>query len=544
MAEDPSDPAAEGESGERKQPRQIWIYGINDHVDNVSPEQLRAVSAKGNFRTDFDALCESLKITPHTALGVQRNTEGGGSSGRVLSVSSILLDRVSMQLVKHLIPTSLHLDTVRFTSCKLDIDMLALLRAGISDTCTVQTLQIEWNPLEEMLATKDLKSLSDLSHEALDELERDRDKKDAQRRLRIFRELLLSVFSTEGDDEAIDSALAKLRGGGDAELELSAWNDLLEEKLSMQNTEASELFDVLDGLYFGIGDGKVSLDRLKQQLSQAELPDLTEEEEAQDSIGNAFAAFVNDTSVLENVSLRYCDIGRIEGRQIGEALKKNQHLKSLNLWGNRICDRGVATIAEALEGHYALQYLGLGHNRVTHVGLGLLVKNIGACMVTNEQEAKDLQKSIQQQQAAQAKAQKAPPPPKKDASGRERHQFPLRCDDIEERTGADGTIHWIWFRNLEFKTLNLERNPISGCAEGLKLLEDIKPWGVGHIILRETPAAKAMLAAEDRQKKEAEKAKAAPGNPSAAPEAAEKAKEEEETPAEPARPKGWTFHLK
>jgi len=178
------------------QPKQIWIYGINDHLETPVPDQVKGFDATGVFRTDFAGLCEKYGIIPHTALGPPRSDMEGKGEEKVLSISSMLLDRVSMQLMKCLIPTSLHLETIRFTSCKLDMDMLGLLRGGITDTSTVQTLQIEWNALEVQLDIAQLKSISELSHEDLDELERDRDKRDAQRRLRVFRELLATSFGT------------------------------------------------------------------------------------------------------------------------------------------------------------------------------------------------------------------------------------------------------------------------------------------------------------------------------------------------------------
>lgn len=185
------------------------------------------------------------------------------------------------------------------------------------------------------------------------------------------------------------------------------------------------------------------------------------------------------------------------------------HLKSLNLSGNRICDRGVQTIGDALEGHYALRYLGLGKNRVTHEGLKALCKGLGAVRVNTEAEAKELQKSTILSDADKAKKQKAFPPPKKDAKGRERHQAPCRFDELEERppnATANGQKieYWLWFKNIEFQILNLEQNPISD----LKVVQDLQPMGVGDLVLRGTPVAKEVLAEEDRKRKEAEKSAA------------------------------------
>lgn len=218
------------------------------------------------------------------------------------------------------------------------------------------------------------------------------------------------------------------------------------------------------------------------------------------------------------------------------------HLKSLNLWDNRICDRGVQTIGEALEGQYSLQYLGLGRNQVTHEGLKKLCAGLGATRVDNEEEKKNLEKSTILNAGDRAKKEKAMAPPKKDAKGRERHQAPLHFDELEERTDQDGQMYWLWFKNVEFQTLSLEQNPISD----LKVIQELQPYGMGTLVLRGTPAAKAFLAEQERINKEAEKAAAditASGRPAPIEEKEEEKKDEEgEEPSEPVRPAGWTIH--
>lgn len=533
----PDSPKASGDYG-IPLTKQLWIYGINDHLETPVPDQVKDFNATGVFRTDFSGLCEKYGIIPHTALRPPRKEVDPEkmSEEKVLSVSSQLLDRVSMQLVKCLIPTSLHLETIRFTSCKLDIDMLSLLRGGITDTCTVQTLQIEWNPLEVQIDATQLKSISELSHDDLDEMEKERDKRDAQRRLRVFRELLNITFGN------LDAAFAAMKGGNaNDQLTLAEWNDLTEDKLKMTTTESAELFDILDGLHFGEGDGKVTFSRLKQVMDQEFLPDLTDEQELADPIGASFAQFVNSTSILENVSFRYCDLGRIEGRQLGEALKSNMHLKSLNLWGNRICDLGVQTIGEALVSHYGLQYLGLGRNQVTHEGLKLLCVGLGGVRVENEADVKELQKGAVPNDAEKAKRQKAYPAPKKDAKGRERHQGPCHFDEIEEKTDEEGKVYWVHLRNTVFETLNLEHNPVSD----LKVIQDLQPMGTGVLVLRGTPAAKVFLEEEEQKRKEAVKSATDlkdSGRPAPIEEKEETAAEGGEEPSEPPRPKGWTIH--
>merc|ERR1719393_564793 len=111
------------------------------------------------------------------------------------------------------------------------MDMLGLLRAGLTEQCTIQTLQVEWNPLEVTLDPKELQNISEMSHDQLDNLERDRDKRDAQRRLRIFRELLLSTFGSL--DAAFEQLKASKLAGDTGELTATQWNELLEEKVKI-----------------------------------------------------------------------------------------------------------------------------------------------------------------------------------------------------------------------------------------------------------------------------------------------------------------------
>merc|ERR1719335_473177 len=220
-------------------------------------------------------------------------------------------------------------------------------------------------------------------------------------------------------------------------------------------------------------------------------------------------------------------------------MKSNQHLMSLNLWGNRLCDRGVQIIGEALETHYALRYLGLGRNRVTHEGLKVLCAGLGAVRVETDAEAKDLQKTTIPSEAEKAKKLKGFPAPKKDAKGRERHSAPCHFEELEERQDEEGKPYWLWFKNTLFETLNLEHNPISN----IKVVQDLQPLGMGVLVLRGTPVAKSILQEEERKRKEAEKSAAdltASGRPAPIEEnEEEKAKEDE--PSEPPRPKGWTI---
>jgi len=48
------------------------------------------------------------------------------------------------------------------------------------------------------------------------------------------------------------------------------------DKLEMSTIESTELFDLLDGLHFGEGNGKITLSKVKDQLSEEKLTSLTE----------------------------------------------------------------------------------------------------------------------------------------------------------------------------------------------------------------------------------------------------------------------------
>ncbi|CAK0819703.1 unnamed protein product, partial [Prorocentrum cordatum] len=78
----------------------------------------------------------------------------------------------------------------------------------------------------------------------------------------------------------------------------------------------------------------------------------------------------------------------------GDALRANPHLRAINLWGNRLCNRGAAALAAALEANFGLQYLGLGRNLITHEGLERLCQSVGYIQVDSDKQAANVQKAI------------------------------------------------------------------------------------------------------------------------------------------------------
>jgi len=274
----------------------------------------------------------------------------------------------------------------------------------------------------------------------------------------------------------------------------------LGERLFLSSEESAVLFGALDSSQFqGSDDGLVPLARAQRVLE--ELAGETEEEGA-DPLGSAFAGLFDATSPLEIVSLRYCGIGRLELQEISGALgSPTPHLKALNLWGNRICDRGAALLAGAFETNFGLQFLGLGRNLVTHVGLAALCKPLGVTVISDKHEGDRLIKTMKEQLKNREKMLKAPPPPKKDASGRERYapeMYVATCEDCKHP--ETNQPYWLYTRNLALKTLVLEHNPITDAAAVRRLL----PYGCGDLVLRNTPCASSLRRPEDKASPQAE----------------------------------------
>jgi len=171
-------------------------------------------------------------------------------------------------------------------------------------------------------------------------------------------------------------------------------------------------------------------------------------------------------------------------------LPPSPHLRALNLWGNRICDNGVAPFAEALECHFGLQYLGLGKNLITHVGLQKLCRPLGFMRIDRKDEADAINKEIKEKAKERDKRAKAPPIAKKDARGRERYMLEFYMPSLEDRKDAEtGETFWLYGRNMVLKTLNLEHNPVSDVATVLR----VQSYGVGDLVLRKTKCAEELL---------------------------------------------------
>jgi len=470
----------------------IWTYGVNDHLEELPTEMVRAFRPSGSFRTDFVVLCERCGVVPCTALAPPLSS-AGAAEGSTLAVQSALLDRASMQVVKCIIPSSLHLEILRFSGCYLDVEMLGMLRAGLTDMCTVRAVQLDWNPLEIPLDLKAVAiELADNSVDNINELESTRAREQGKRALRAFgetlavygdwSEVLQSVAAVACADKRWET-LAKLEP-----LDVESWSRAFIEKINMPTAEVEIIFDILDGPGFGCGERQVPMSRLEEAL--AALPELSAEDEVADPVAGAVAAFIDGSSILELLSLRHCNIGRIEARAIGRNLRSSPHLRALNLWSNRVNDRGAMALAEAFEANFSLQHLGLGRNQITHVGLECLCRPLGATRVDSKEQADPIIKDIKDKTKERDK-RRQPPPPKRDARGRERHTPEVFLGTCEERSDlGTGQTYWLWTRNLALKKLSLEHNPIGDAASVLRL----QPYGLGgDLVLRGVPCAQELI---------------------------------------------------
>lgn len=496
-----------------------WVYGINDHLDE--PEDLGSFVPEGVFRKDFVRFNEVRGAVHHATIGSQRNKKVDASQESTICIRSTLVDRFSIKVMQLLLPTSLHLETLIFSNCRLDLDMVGLLRKGLGvEGCTVHNLQLEWNPLEVPLemavepnaqagedgaggdaaAEGDIEGGSKPGFEDLDldQLELKRDLKQGRRTLSMVQDFIWQKFGYNRYNGCMDAAWEAIEssGQGAEKLHPGPFAEVADEVLGLHASEAAEAFEVLDGIHFGMAEGRVSLNALKSALQ--DLPEPDGFDAAKDPLGDAFAAFVDAGSMLECLSLRSCGISRRELVPItGMLMAEGRHITILNLYGNRICDLGVEHVVTALQEYRGLEYLGLGQNRITDVGLGLLVKGLGPEIVSADDEA-DIRAQVEAKAAEVAAKQVNPP--RVDANGRELHERPALCDELEEKEDpATGQIILIRKKPSELKTLNVSENPICD-AEAIQVLQ-FQGDGV-ELVLRQTPAARSMVEMKKRQDKE------------------------------------------
>lgn len=524
----------------------VWVFGINDHLE--LPQKLPAGFApSGDLRQDFADLGERLGVVLHPAFkpkvkpepavptrsSLSLKNEGGppplvvntahpvaGIEGALFSIRSVLLDQASMSVLSMVLPTCPQLRVLTFSDCRLDGDMLKLLRQGLEGGSAVESLQIEWNPIELPLPAEDGEDAEaapqaspkgdqdaaggELGDGRLEERERRRYRLQSQRHLRSFGEWLESfaVESEDGDGSKVPVWQTLSEGCPfDLKLGKGEFVDVLDSALAVPGGPAAEIFEVLDGPDYAAGAGKIPLSTLRAALES--LP-AEEDEEANkaDPVGLALAEFVSGDCCLESISLRACAITRRELAPLTEALALCPwQLRSLNLWENRICDRAAEALATALEKYRGLEYLGLGRNRITDIGCASICRPYNIVVLTEETK-KAAEDGIKEQQAhldavakAKAKAKAAPGPERK----RQEKNF---VDEMEERPPAseeEGPT-WAVRKYSELKVLTLSDNPI----RELKTLEAMQPLGPRgvELAMRGTPAAAQLLAKRPELAKE------------------------------------------
>mmetsp|Transcript_27044 Transcript_27044/g.43285 ORF Transcript_27044/g.43285 Transcript_27044/m.43285 type:complete len:611 (-) Transcript_27044:55-1887(-) len=561
---------------ESKRASPVWVYGINDHLEG--PKCLPADFKRGaTLREDYVKLSELVGAVAHPALKVKPKVQkvpalgrrysknraergevkdqatlnvdmtgatqwGGGKPSNVgtdkptenppaeeveepvLSLRSMLLDRISVHLLGLLLPAGHKVKVLIFSDCRLDVDMLRLLRAGFVSGCPVEALQIEWNPLEVPLPTvEDMEAeekakaeealalaaanentdgttsavntesveadmmLSAANHHDLEVRERRRYLIQSQRTLRSFKERL-----ADHCNGSLEAAFEILEAAGDAEKPLTCedFYSVIEARLGFRGPQVVAVFEVLDGPDYAGSEGTLTLGSMRRALES--LPEEVVREGAEDPVGSALAAFVEPSCCLESVSLRASALGRAEFVPIANALKNQPwQLRILNLWDNLLCDRCAEKLGEALEVYRGLEYIGLGQNRITDEGLKSVTAPFNL-RVLNEETLKAAQETVKDQHAKIEAKAKAKPRPATANGEREPREPPLYVDDLKENAAEEegGDSVWVYRRRTELKTLNLSENPIRN-PEKVTHLQMIGPEGI-DLVLRGCPVASIM----------------------------------------------------
>merc|ERR1711865_21295 len=182
---------------------------------------------------------------------------------------------------------------------------------------------------------------------------------------------------------------------------------------------------------------------------------------------------------------------------IGDTLKQCPwNLRILNLWDNHLCDRAAVLLASAVEEYRGFEYIGLGRNRITDVGLAALCAPFNL-QVLDEDGLHEKQEHVKGQQAkidadakAKAKAKAAPAP----SEGRQKREAPQFVDEVKEfpADNEGGESVWVFRRYTELKTLNVSENPISDS----KALEELQMYGPpqAELVVRGCPVSRKNIA--------------------------------------------------
>ena len=126
-------------------------------------------------------------------------------------------------------------------------------------------------------------------------------------------------------------------------------------------------------------------DNRRQKIEERQNPD----EKSTDPVCAIFSPFFSETSALEILRLRSCNISLWD---ISSWELKTRKLQTLDLWLNPLYDEGVIALVEKLTGIPSLENLSLAKTRITDFGATAALRTLGGSVVTFE-EFEKMQKS-------------------------------------------------------------------------------------------------------------------------------------------------------
>lgn len=252
----------------------------------------------------------------------------------------------------------------------------------------------------------------------------------------------------------------------------------------LERIDVIEAAEVLDGPYFGTGDGGILLQELPEVCKSAVADSVPQDDEEarveflqQDEIGKVFASFL--TGKLERVSFRSCAVGYLEIYAVAAALPENSVLLQLNLYQNRLDDKCCKVLADAMADNHTLQYLGLGKNRIGNEGLAALGEVCGML--------------VDEEMFAVADARKKDQEAKKAAHVDLLIEVTLSSPTEEEKeAGQEPVMGKYWSRNQSLRTLDFTGNRVSDRA----VIDAMQPWGykAPALMLKDNPVAESLRA--------------------------------------------------
>lgn len=173
-AEEPPEDAEADAAGDDEQPRKkrsapVWKIDINNRV--TAGELPAGFATSGTIRADYMQVAKALGAVPHPAFKPKHEWDKkstkkkGGANAEAaaedaeatgpaedaqFTVHSIRYDRISSHILGLVLPHQRGpLKVLKFLDARLDVEMLNLLRKGLQGNCSVECLQVEWNPLDK-----------------------------------------------------------------------------------------------------------------------------------------------------------------------------------------------------------------------------------------------------------------------------------------------------------------------------------------------------------------------------------------------------------